>query len=157
VGAERDRGLDVVVHDERRRELAEAGAARDNLVRRRLDAELDDGRARLDRPPRRREVGHERVHPHVTFARPSRVSASSAASASYTATWNEPGPRAPVAASSPATPNATSASAAPSSGESATARKQPVSALDMQPVPVIDASIGSPFAIASVVVPSETW
>ena len=30
-------------------------------------------------------------------------------------------------------------------------------ALDMQPVPVIEASIGSPFAIAAVRSPSETW
>jgi len=38
-----------------------------------------------------------------------------------------------------------------------TARKQPVSALEMQPVPVIDAISGWPFAIAITVSPSETW
>jgi hypothetical protein len=82
VGVERERRLDVVVDDEGRLELAEAAAALDDLVGRRLHAELHHGRAGRDCPSRRLEVGHDRVHPHVTRARPSSVSGSSAASAS---------------------------------------------------------------------------
>ena len=56
------------------------------------------------------------------------------------------GPSPPTAASSPATPNATRASTAASNGSSLPARKQPVIAVDMQPVPVIEASSACPFA-----------
>ncbi len=64
------------------RQRAEAEAARDDLVRRRLHAQLHDGRAGVDRLPRRLEVGDDRVHLHVTRARSSSVAGSSAASAS---------------------------------------------------------------------------
>jgi hypothetical protein len=62
-----------------------------------------------------------------------------------------------AAASSPATPNAASASAAASSAEGFAARKQPVIALDMQPVPVTVASRSCPFDTESDRTPSETW
>src|SRR5581483_3631014 len=121
--------------------VGEAAAGGDDRGRRRLDAQLHDRRAGGDRPARRGEILDDRVHPHRMRALPSRVSGSSPASASYSATWKEPGPCAPAAASSPATPNATSASTAASSGSSGrTARKQPVIADDMQPVPVMLAS-----------------
>ena len=48
-----------------------------------LQPQLHDRRPVRNRPLRRRKVGDERVHPHrSTRARPSRVSGSSAASAS---------------------------------------------------------------------------
>ena len=82
VGAELERRVDVVVDDEGRPEPAEAPPARDDLGGRRLHAQLDDGGAGLDRPPRRLDVLDDRVHPHVTRALASSVAGSSAASAS---------------------------------------------------------------------------
>ena len=57
VRAQLERRVDVVVHDEGRTEVAEAAAARDDLGRGRLQAELHDRRAGDDGAPRRREVG----------------------------------------------------------------------------------------------------
>ena len=157
VGAELERGVDVVVDDERRAQLAEAAPRATTSSVGPLDAQLHDrrpaatARRAVSRsstmawtlttpsPARRAGRGVERrervVEVDVEAARPLR----------------------PPRASSPATPKATSASTAPSSGERSTARKQPVIALDMQPVPVIDASSGWPFAIATTRSPSETW
>src|SRR6266700_4827450 len=159
VGGEPDCGLHVVVHDERRRQLPKGPAGFDELVRARpLASKLDDSRAAGDRDLRRLEILDDRVQPHSTLARASSVSGSRAASASYNAAWNEPGPCASAAASSAATPKATSASAAASSGASGrTARKQPVIAVAMQPVPVTVPSSSWPFAIAQPRWPSETW
>src|SRR4029078_2842285 len=108
----------------------EAAASLDDDGGGRLDTQLDDGRAGGNRPLGGVEVVDDGVHLHVTCALSSRDSGSSATSASYRQTWNEPGPFASSAASSPATPNATSAATAASNGSS-TARKQPVIALDM--------------------------
>src|SRR5438105_15629429 len=159
VRGEPDRGLHVVVHDERHRQLAEGPADFDELVgRRTFAAELHDGGASRDRDLRRLEVLDDRVQPHSTLARTSSVSGSRAASASYKPTWNDPGPCASTAASAAATPKATSASTAASSGASGrTARKQPVIAVAMQPVPVTVPSSSWPFAIAQPRWPSETW
>ena len=160
VRAERERGGDVVVHDERHSELREAVAALDDVGRRGLHAQLHDRRPGRDRSPRRLEVADERVHSHAVITRalassvpgvergervverdveragavrpPRRVLAGHAE--------RDRAPRRPRAAV----------------GRS-TARKQPVIADDMQPVPVIGASSGWPFATATTRSPSETW
>src|SRR5487761_84899 len=99
----------------------------------------------------------ELLHSSSMPVRPSSVAGSSAYSASYRRAWKVPGPAAPAAASSAATPNTASASAAASSGSSGfAARKHPVSADDMQPVPVTVASSASPFDTASTRSPSDT-
>src|SRR5262249_39710931 len=106
------------------------------------------------------EILDDRVELHASEirARPSSVAGSSAASASYRLTWNEPGPFASRAASSAATPNAASVSAVASTGSSFfTVRKQSVMALDMQPVPVMVARSGCLFATASTRSLSDTW
>ena len=89
VGPERERGLDVVVDDEREPGLAaervDGAADLDQLIGRgALAPQLDHGCtgvARLERPLR---VLDERVEPHASpmRARPSSVAGSSAASAS---------------------------------------------------------------------------
>ena len=138
VGAERDRRLDVVVDDEGRAELAKGLPGRDDLGRRVLQPQLDDGRAALDRRARGLEVLDERVQPHAIDARAAverrRVERRERV---VEADVERAGPPRIRAASSPATPKAASASAAASSGSlGLAARKQPVIAVDMQPVPV---------------------
>src|ERR671936_1956961 len=163
VGAEHERRLDVVVDDERntmpRAEAARRAAALDDVDPRHvLQPPLHHRCAGFDRKARGLELVDEDVQPHEIFACESSVPGSRFASASYSPTWNVPGPRASRAASSAATPNAASASAAASSGASRlTARKQPVNALAMQPVPVTAASSSWPFATVSTELPSETW
>src|SRR5205823_6523279 len=106
------------------------------------------------------ELGEELELSHSASmrVRSSSVAGSSAYSASYSRAWNVPGPAAPAAASSAATPNAASASAAASNGASGfAARKQPVKAEDMQPVPVTVASSASPLDTARTRSPSDTW
>src|SRR6476620_2998324 len=115
VGVQLERGLDVVVDDERDAELTEATPALHDLLGAGLDPQLHDRRPDRDGPAGAFQVSHDRVHLHRVRALPSSVAGSSAASASYRPTWNEPGPFASRAASSPATPSATSASAAASS------------------------------------------
>src|SRR3954454_20823205 len=162
-GAELERSLNVVVDDECH---AGAGAqaprrppALDDVdLLNVLQAPLHHRGATVDCQSGGFELVHDRVQLHEILVRESSVSGSSPASASYRATWKEPGPDAPRAASSAATPNDASASAAASSGASRfAARKQPVIALDMQPVPVTDASSSLPFATASTRSPSDTW
>ena len=155
VRAERERGLDIVIDDERGVERAEGAADRDQLFRRgALQPQPDDRRTRVDGPPGGVEVGDDRMEDHECRSRPSK---RRFARASWRLAWKLSGPLAPTAASSPATPNATSASVAASSGASSfTGTNQPVIALDMQPVPVIAASSGCPFATACTVSPSET-
>ena len=82
VGAELEGGVDVVVDDERRPESAQAPPARRDLVGRALHSQLNDRRARNDRPPRSVDILDDRVHPHATSARPSSVAGSRLASAS---------------------------------------------------------------------------
>ena len=53
VGAELERCVDIVVDHERRAEPSQAAAARDDVGGRRLQPQLDDGGAGLDRPPGR--------------------------------------------------------------------------------------------------------
>ena len=71
VGAELERGVDVVVHDERRAELAEAA----RRARRPRPSAPSRAAARPSRPPstaraRRLEVGDDRVHPHDSLRPP---------------------------------------------------------------------------------------
>src|SRR5690348_15534766 len=151
---------------------ASAEVAPRDQVEAKVDA-LDEGVLRDDEPldlrgvvlaaddePAPLELGEELELPHSASMRvhSSSVAGSSAYSASYSRAWNVPGPAAPAAASSAATPNAASASAAASSGAFGfAARKQPVRAEDMQPVPVTVASSASPFDTASTRSPSDTW
>ena len=82
-GAANDRGVNVVVDDERRGERAEPVPTVDEFVRRRaLEPELNDRRARTHGALRRGEVLDERVHSHAKRARSSSAAGSSAASAS---------------------------------------------------------------------------
>jgi hypothetical protein len=83
VCAEQDRRLDVIVHNEGRLELVEGLPGLDELVRgRALAPQLDERGAADDRGLRGLEVLDDRVEPHWTLARASRVTGSSAASSS---------------------------------------------------------------------------
>src|SRR6185295_16280496 len=130
LGAELERSLHVVVDDERhaepRAQAPRRPAALDDVdARNVLQAPLHHCGAALDGQPGGFELVDDRVQLHEILVRESSVPGSSPASASYRATWKEPGPAAPRAASSAATPNDASASAAASSGASRlAARKQ---------------------------------
>jgi hypothetical protein len=83
VGPKPDRGLDVVVDDERDAQVAEPSPHLDQLLGRgTFAAELDDSGAPLDGPARRLEVLDECVQLHEIRARSPSVAGSSAASAS---------------------------------------------------------------------------
>src|SRR5512132_3380186 len=159
VRVERDRGLHVVVDDERRADPAEPGAPGDDLLGgRSFEPQLDDRGAALRGAARSLEIADERVKPHSSVrARSSNVSGSRLYSASYSPAWKVPGPWAARAAFSPATPKATSASAAASSGAPGfAARKQPVTAVAIQPVPLTVPRSSWPFETAITRSPSET-
>ena len=86
VCTERQRGIDVVVDDERDAELGEPRSTLDDLVRRPLHPQLHDGGSGCNGSACRLEIGDERVHLHDVRAFASSVAGSSAASASYSAT-----------------------------------------------------------------------
>ena len=152
VGAELERRVDVVVDDERRAERARS-RRRARRPRRSAPSRAAGRRSRPPRPPRApsrdprrsRAPSRDPARPPVERRRVERrervVEARRGTS---------PGPCAPRAASSPATPKRDERlDGRLERRVASTARKQPVSADDMQPVPVIDASSGSPFATAA--------
>jgi hypothetical protein len=87
VGAEHQRGLDVVVHDERdavpRAQTARRAPSLDDVhAGDVLEPPLHDRRSTFDGDPRGLELVDDRVQLHEIFARVSSVSGSRAASAS---------------------------------------------------------------------------
>ena len=69
--AELERGLEIVVDDELGLEIVQGTAELDDLRgRRTLQPQLHDGRTACRGGAGRLRVGHERVDPHETFARP---------------------------------------------------------------------------------------
>src|SRR5207237_487595 len=116
VRAEDERGLDVVVDDERGAQRTEACAARDDLAGRRLHSQLYDRGAGGDGRARRLQVVDDRVHPHSTFALASSVSGASTVSPSET--WSTGPVTEATRPSDRAAERATSAASPPASIDS---------------------------------------